>query len=61
VAIEAHEVATTVPRTKIFFIHDNMRIVIAEIANDKCVACGSCKSMLEPEFMGFRMVHLYVA
>tara|TARA_Y100000590_G_scaffold420760_1_gene523797 strand:+ start:196 stop:327 length:132 start_codon:yes stop_codon:yes gene_type:complete len=43
VAIEAHEVATTVPRTKIFFIHDNMRIVIAEIANDKCVACGSCK------------------
>ena len=60
-AIEAHEVATTVPRTKTFFIHDNMRIVIAGIANDKCVACGSCKSMLEPGFMGFHMVRSCVA
>jgi predicted PP-loop superfamily ATPase len=61
VAIEAHEVATTVPRMKTFFIHDNMRIAIAGIANGKCVACGSCKSMLEPGFMGFHMVRSCVA
>ena len=60
-AIEAHEVATTVPRTKTFFIHDNMRIAIAGIENDKCVACGSCKSPLAPGCMDFHMVRSYAA
>ena len=60
-AIEVLAVATTVPHTKTYFMHDNMPIATAGIANGKCVASGSCRSTLELGFTGSRMARSCVA